>query len=71
MKVAISDNAQGRQSKTVHALANALTESTKPQPFSYIAVTKIPVKLPEQQYTGHNPPAMSDYVPFRPFGFFF
>ena len=71
MKVAISDNAQGRESKTINALANALRESTKPQPFSYVSVTKIPVKLPQQQYTGHNPPAMSDYVPFRPFGIFF
>jgi phycoerythrin-associated linker protein len=71
MKVAISDNAQGRQSKTINALTNALRESTKPQPFSYVSVTKIPVKLPQQQYTGHNPPAASDYVPFRPFGVFF
>lgn len=65
MKVAISDNAQGRESKTINALTVASRESTKPQPFSYVAVTKIPVKLPEQKYTGHNPPAMSDYVPFR------
>ena len=71
MKVAISDNAQGRQSKTVNALASASRESTKPQPFSYVSVTQIPVKLPQQQYTGHNVPAMSDYVPFRPFGIFF
>ncbi|ABI47888.1 Phycoerythrin class II gamma chain, linker polypeptide [Synechococcus sp. CC9311] len=71
MKVAISDNAQGRQSKTVNGLASALRESTKPQPFSYVSVSKIAVKLPQQQYTGHNPPAMSDYVPFRPFGIFF
>jgi len=52
-------------------LANALRESTKPKPFSYVSVTKIPVKLPQQQYTGHNPPAANDYVPFRPFGIFF
>ena len=23
------------------------------------------------KYAGHNPPAMSDYLPFRPFGIFF
>ena len=68
-KVAISDNAQGRNSRTINPLAIAARESAKPATFfSYASVTRTPVKLPQQQYTGHNPPKMTDYVPFRPFG---
>ena len=70
-KVAISDNAQGRNSRTVNPLANAARESAKPMPFSYTAVSRTPVKLPQQQYTGHQTPKMTDYVPFRPFGVHF
>lgn len=40
-------------------------------PFTYTAVTRIPVKLPEQQYAGHQTPKMTDYVAFRPFGVHF
>ena len=71
MKVAVSDNAQGRGSRTVNPLAIASRESTKPQPFSYTAVVRVPVKLPEQKFTGHKTPKMTDYVPFRPFGVHF
>ena len=71
MKVAISDNAQGRNSRTINPLAIASREESKPQAFSYSAVQKTPVKLPQQQYSGHQPPKMTDYVPFRPFGVHF
>ena len=70
-KVAISDNAQGRNSRTVNPLATAARASAKPMPFTYTAVTRIPVKLPEQQYAGHQTPKMTDYVAFRPFGVHF
>ena len=71
MKVAISDNAQGRNSRTINPLAIASREESKPQAFSYSAVQKTPVKLPQQQYSGHRPPKMTDYVAFRPFGVHF
>mgnify|MGYP001468827240 FL=1 len=71
MKVAISDNAQGRNSRTINPLAIASREESKPQAFSYTAVQKTPVKLPQQQYSGHQPPKMTDYVAFRPFGVHF
>ncbi len=71
MKVAISDNAQGRNSRTINPLAIASREESKPQAFSYSAVQKTPVKLPQQQYSGHQPPKMTDYVAFRPFGVHF
>ena len=71
MKVAISDNAQGRNSRTINPLAIASREESKPQAFSYSAVQKTPVKLPQQQYSGHQPPKMDDYVAFRPFGVHF
>jgi phycoerythrin-associated linker protein len=68
-KVAVSDNAQGRNSRTINPLAIAAREDVKPVPFfSYTSVTRIPAKLPQQQYSGHNPPKMTDYVAFRPFG---
>ena len=71
MKVAISDNAQGRNSRTINPLAIASREESKPQAFSYSAVQKTPVKLPQQQYSGHQPTKMTDYVAFRPFGVHF
>jgi len=71
MKVAVSDNAQGRNSRTINPLAIASREESKPQAFSYTAVQKTPVKLPQQQYSGHQPPKMTDYVAFRPFGVHF
>ncbi|MAF40906.1 MAG: phycoerythrin class 2 subunit gamma, linker polypeptide [Cyanobium sp. ARS6] len=71
MKVAISDNAQGRNSRTINPLAIASREESKPQAFSYSAVQKTPVKLPQQKYSGHQPPKMTDYVAFRPFGVHF
>ena len=71
MKVAISDNAQGRNSRPINPLAIASREESKPQAFSYTAVQKTPVKLPQQQYSGHQPPKMTDYVAFRPFGVHF
>ncbi|WP_353292590.1 phycobilisome rod-core linker polypeptide [Synechococcus sp. M16CYN] len=70
-KVAISDNAQGRNSRTINTLTIAARESAKPMPFSYTSITRIPVKLPQQQYTGHNPVKVTDYVPFQPFGVHF
>ena len=51
MKVAISDNAQGRNSRTIHTLAIAARESHKPVPFSYRAISRTPVKLPQQKYS--------------------
>ena len=71
MKVAVSDNAQGRNSRTINPLAIASREESKPQAFSYNAVQRTPVKLPQQQYSGHQPPKMTDYVEFRPFGVHF
>ena len=71
MKIAISDNAKGRDSKTLYTLAIADRESQKPMAFSYRATVRTPVKLPEQNYSGHKTPRMSDYVPFRPFGVHF
>ena len=71
MKVAVSDNAQGRNSRTINPLAIASREEFKPQAFSYSAVQKTPVKLPQQQYSGHQTPKMTDYVAFRPFGVHF
>lgn len=71
MKVAISDNAQGRNSRTIHTLAIAARESHKPAPFSYRAISRTPVKLPQQKYSGHQTPKMTDYVAFRPFGIHF
>ena len=71
MKVAISDNAQGRNSRTIHTLAIAARESHKPVPFSYCAISRTPVKLPQQKYSGHQTPKMSSYVAFRPFGIHF
>ena len=68
-KVAVSDNAQGRNSRTINPLAIAARENVKPASFfSYAAITRVPAKLPQQKYTGHNTPKMTDYVPFRPFG---
>jgi len=68
-KVAVSDNAQGRNSRTINPLAIAAREEAKPAAFfSYTAITRVPAKLPQQKYTGHNTPKMTDYVPFRPFG---
>lgn len=71
MKVAVSDNAQGRNSRTINPLAIASREESKPQAFSYNAIQRTPVKLPQQQYSGHQPPKMTDYVAFRPFGVHF
>ena len=71
MKVAVSDNAQGRNSRTINPLAIASREESKPQAFSYTAVQRTPVKLPQQQYSGHQPPKVTDYVAFRPFGVHF
>ena len=71
MKVAVSDNAQGRNSRTINPLAIASREESKPQAFTYNAVQRTPVKLPQQQYSGHQPPKMTDYVEFRPFGVHF
>ncbi len=70
-KVSISDNAQGKKSRTVYPLATAAATAMKPVSFTYIATARIMPKLPEQKYTGHNPPKVTDYVPFRPFGIHF
>ncbi|WP_114993264.1 phycobilisome rod-core linker polypeptide [Synechococcus sp. UW179A] len=71
MKVAVSDNAQGRNSRTINPLAIASREESKPQPFTYTSVQRTPIKLPQQQYSGHQTPKMTDYVAFRPFGVHF
>ena len=71
MKVAVSDNAQGRNSRTINPLAIASREEAKPQAFTYTSVQRTPVKLPQQQYSGHQTPKMTDYVAFRPFGVHF
>ena len=70
-KVAISDNAQGRNSRTINPLAIAAREGAKPGRFSYRAISRTPVKLPQQQYSGHQTPKLTDAVPFRPFGVHF
>ena len=70
-KVAVSDNAQGSRSRTVNPLATAAANAVKPVHFTYKSVAKPAPRLPQQQYTGHQPPKQSDYVPFRPFGVHF
>mgnify|MGYP005689302179 FL=1 len=70
-KVAVSDNAQGSRSRTVSPLALAATSAIKPVTFNYVALTKPAPKLPQQQYSGHQPPKQTDYVAFRPFGIHF
>ena len=70
-KVAVSDNAQGSRSRTVSPLALAAANSVKPVSFTYKSVSKPAARLPQQQYSGHNPPKQTDYVPFRPFGMHF
>ena len=70
-KVAVSDNAQGSRSRTVAPLALAATSAIKPVTFNYVALTKPAPKLPQQQYSGHQPPKQTDYVAFRPFGIHF
>ena len=70
-KVAISDNAQGKKARTTTPLATAAAKAAQPVTFTYRSVAKTPVRLPEQQYSGHKPPAVTDYVPFRPFGVHF
>lgn len=70
-KVAISDNAQGSRSRTVSALALAASGTMKPVTFTYKGLAKPAPKLPQQQYTGHQPPKQTDYVAFRPFGIHF
>ncbi len=70
-KVAISDNSQGQKSRTVNTLSIAAREGKEPVKFSYTKVTRTPVKLPEQQYAGHQTPKLNAYVEFRPFGVHF
>jgi len=70
-KVAVSDNAQGSRSRTVNPLATAAANAVKPVSFTYKAVAKPAPRLPQQQYSGHQPPKQTDYVPFRPFGIHF
>ena len=70
-KVAVSDNAQGSRSRTVNPLATAAANAVRPVSFTYKSVAKPAPRLPQQQYTGHQPPKQSDYVPFRPFGVHF
>ena len=70
-KVAVSDNAQGSRSRTVNRLATAAANAVKPVSFTYKAVAKPAPRLPQQQYSGHQPPKQTDYVPFRPFGIHF
>ena len=70
-KVAVSDNAQGSRSRTVNPLATAAANAVKPISFTYKAVAKPAPRLPQQQYSGHQPPKQTDYVPFRPFGIHF
>ena len=70
-KVAVSDNAQGSRSRTVHSLATAAAKAMKPVSFTYKAVSKPAAKLPQQQYSGHQPPKQTGYVSFRPFGIHF
>ena len=70
-KVAVSDNAQGSRSRTVNPLAAAAAKTMRPVSFTYKAVAKPAAKLPQQQYSGHQPPKQTDYVAFRPFGIHF
>ena len=70
-KVAVSDNAQGKKARTTTPLATAAAKAMQPVAFTYRSVAKTPVRLPQQQYSGHKPPAVTDYVPFRPFGVHF
>jgi phycoerythrin-associated linker protein len=70
-KVAVSDNAQGKKARTTSPLALAAAKAVQPVGFTYRSITRTPVKLPEQQYSGQNPPKVTDYVPFRPFGVHF
>ena len=70
-KVAVSDNAQGSRSRTMNSLATAAAKATRPVSFTYQAVAKPAAKLPQQQYSGHQPPKQTGYVEFRPFGIHF
>ena len=70
-KVAVSDNAQGSRSRTVNPLAAAAAKAMRPVSFTYKAVAKPAAKLPQQQYSGHQPPKQTGYVAFRPFGIHF
>ena len=70
-KVAVSDNAQGSRSRTVNPLAAAAAKTMRPVSFTYKAVAKPAAKLPQQQYSGHQPPKQTGYVAFRPFGIHF
>ena len=70
-KVAVSDNAQGSRSRTVNPLAAAAAKTMRPVGFTYQAVAKPAAKLPQQQYSGHQPPKQTGYVAFRPFGIHF
>ena len=70
-KVAVSDNAQGSRSRTVNTLAAAASKAMRPVSFTYQAVAKPAAKLPQQQYSGHQPPKQTGYVAFRPFGIHF
>ena len=70
-KVAVSDNAQGSRSRTVNPLAAAAAKTMRPVRFTYQAVAKPAAKLPQQQYSGHQPPKQTGYVAFRPFGIHF
>ena len=70
-KVAVSDNAQGSRSRTLNPLATAAAKASRPVTFTYQAVAKPAAKLPQQQYSGHQPPKQTGYVAFRPFGIHF
>ena len=70
-KVAVSDNAQGSRSRTVYPLATAAANAVQPVRFTYKAVAKPAPRLPQQQYSGHQPPKQTGNVPFRPFGVHF
>ena len=60
-KVAVSDNAQGRRSRTTTQLAAAAISMMKP-------IFKGAPTLPQQKYGGHQPPRRTGAAPFRPFG---
>jgi len=72
-KVAISDNVNGRNSRTTNPLAQAARRpaTATATSFSYAKVYKVAPKLPQQKYTGHNPPKAKEFEPFRPFGVHF
>jgi phycoerythrin-associated linker protein len=70
-KVAVSDNAQGSRSRTLNPLATAAAKASRPVTFTYQAVAKPAARLPQQQYSGHQPPKQTGYVEFRPFGIHF